>query len=116
MNRIAYLGTWRGMGETPGYYFREISGSFSRQLVNVLTSLNDDYFRLLLGSMECIYFRYYTFMGYAIPRILEGEKPWGFSVIFVEFATTPTDIINALDAAPELKKRFIRRLPRPSDF
>lgn len=43
-------------------------------------------------------------------------RPGCITAVFVEHAATAEDILNALDAFPELKQRFRRRLPKPSDL
>ena len=62
------------------------------------------------------YFGYDNFLGYGIPFSLDDSRPGCISVVFVEYATIPDDILETIEAVPELRRIFARRLPRPSDI
>lgn len=112
MNRIAYFGTWG----KPGHFFRAIEGRFNRGEEDTLSLIDCHAFTKHMEGKRYSYVECNTFLGYAVPYSIDDPRPGSFAVIFVEFAETPQDIINALDTHPELKRHFLRRLPDSADF
>lgn len=112
MNRIAYYGT---VG-APGHEFKTINGKFTEEEINNLSKIDSPVYIEATQADGFHYFGYDHFLGYGIPFSIDDRRPGCISVVFVEYASGPQDIINALEAFPELKRRFLRRLPDPGDM
>lgn len=112
MNRIAYYGTWCH----PGHNFVAICGEFTAEEVRGISNIDSDVYINATAAQRFHYFSFGDFLGYGIPFSIDDKRPGCITAVFVEHAANPEDILNALDAFPELKQRFRRRLPKPSDF
>ena len=112
MNRIAYFGTWG----KPGHGFIAIQGQFTAEEIRGISKIDHPVFIEATTVEGFHYFCYDHFLGYGIPFSIDDRRPGCVSAVFVEYATGPSDIINALNAFPELKRRFLRRLPDPEDM
>ena len=112
MNRIAYFGTWG----KPGHGFIAIQGQFTAKEIRGISKIDHPVFIEPTTVEGFHYFCYDHFLGYGIPFSIDDRRPGCISAVFVEYATEAKDIINALDNHPELKRHFLRRLPKPSDI
>lgn len=112
MNRIAYYGTWN----RPGHRFVAIRGEFTAKEIRAISNIDSDVYIDATVAQRFHYFGFGDFLGYGIPFSIDDKRPGCITVVFVEHAATAEDILNALDAFPELKQRFRRRLPKPSDL
>lgn len=109
MNRIAYYGTWG----RPGHVFVPIRGEFSAEEIRGITNLDSDVYIEATKIQGFHYYGFGDFLGYGIPFSIDDHRPGCITAVFVEHAATAEDILNVLDAFPELKQRFKRRLPKP---
>lgn len=112
MNRIAYFGTWG----KPGHGFVAIQGKFTAEEIKGISKIDHPVFIEATTSEGFHYYGFGNFLGYGIPFSIDDKRPGCITAVFVENATTPEDILNALDAFPELRQRFRRRLPKPLDL
>lgn len=111
MNRIAYYGTWG----RPGHGFVAIKGEFTADEIRGITNIDSDVYIEATAAEGFHYFIFGDFLGYGIPFSIDDRRPGCISAIFVEYATRSEDIISVLDSHPEIKRRFMRRLPKPSE-
>lgn len=112
MNRIAYFGTWG----RPGHGFVAIQGKFTVEEVRGISKIDHPVYIEAACHEGFKYFVFDDFLGYAVPYSLDDSRPGCISAIFVEHSTHSEDIISVLDSHPELKRRFMRRLPKPSEI
>ena len=107
MKRIAYYGTWG----RPGHNFMAIRGEFTAEEIRGITNIDSDVYIDPTAAEGFHYYRFGDFLGYGIPFSIDDKRSGCITAVFVEHAATAEDILNALDAFPELKQRFRRRLP-----
>lgn len=112
MNRIAYYGIWG----SPGHGFVAIRGRFSAEEIRGITNTDSDIYIEATAADGFHYYGFGDFLGYGIPFSIDDRRPGCITAVFVEHAATAEDILNAIDAFPELRQRFMRRLPKPSDI
>lgn len=112
MKRVAYYGTWG----RPGHIFVAIRGEFSAEEIRGITNIDSDIYIEATTIEGFHYYGFGNFLGYGIPFSIDDRRPGCITAVFVEHAATPEDILNTLNAFPELKQRFRRRLPKPSDL
>lgn len=112
MNRIAYYGTWG----RPGHNFMAIRGEFTAEEIRGITNIDSDIYIDATATEGFHYYGFGDFLGYGIPFSIDDKRPGCITAVFVEHAATAEDILNALNAFPELKQHFRRRLPKPSDL
>lgn len=112
MNRIAYFGTW----SRPGHLFMAIRGTFSQQDIDNICKIDSPIYHEAVESEGYHYFGYKDFLGYAIPYSNDDKRGGCITAIFVEHAKSSKDIIEALEQYPDLRNKFRKRPPRPSEM
>lgn len=111
-NRICYFGT-RGK---PGHFAYPIRGEFTTEEIESISKIdNPEYYDAMCGD-GFMYGCLQQFMFYAIPYSMDDKRPGCISAIFVENATTPKDIMNAIWEYPELRVRFGKRYPKENEI
>lgn len=98
--RTAYFGT----NGCPRHYFSAISGEFSPQEEEELSKIDEDF--QLFGFFGFSFFYYKGYGCLSFSASPDDNRPGSKTVFFVEGTYLKTEVLEALEEAPFVKKQF----------
>lgn len=98
--RTAYFGT----NGCPGHYFSAISGEFSPQEEEELSKIDEDFQLFGFSGFNFFYYKGYGCLSFSAS--LDDNRSGSKTVFFVEDARLKTEVLEALEKSPFVKRQF----------
>lgn len=98
--RTAYFGT----NGCPRHYFSAISGEFSPQEEEELSKIDEDFQLFGFSGFSFFYYKGYGCLSFSAS--LDDNRPSSKTVFFVEDARLKTEVLEALEKSPFVKRQF----------